>query len=313
MRVVPHAICFSALPALLVVVTRERLGVGAGAYGALYGCFGVGGALGALLLPRLRARIATDRLLPVAATVFAAMLAGLATLESVAALLPLMLVGGAASMTVLVLVQHRRPVGAARLGAGPGPGRVPAQLSGRDGRRRGAVGGARRQCRRLDHARGRRRGDDRHSPARPGFRAAACGGRRGRPHQGVLDRAGLRPRAGAGRGADPRGDRYRIAPGTRPSSLPRCESSGAPGGATAPCSGRCTRTSPIRNGMSSRSWSLPGRSTSASTSAPCARTGRRSSASWRCSAVSRHGSHICSRELRRAAAGRRVIDRDDKG
>ncbi len=101
MRVVPHAICYSALPALLVVVTRERLDVGAAAYGALYGCFGVGGVLGALLLPWLRARISTDRLLPVGAILFAGMLAGLATLESVAALVPLMLVGGAASMTVL--------------------------------------------------------------------------------------------------------------------------------------------------------------------------------------------------------------------
>ena len=51
-------------------------------------------------VPRLR-RERHHRLLPVAATVFAAMLLALATLESVAALLPLMLVGGAASMTVL--------------------------------------------------------------------------------------------------------------------------------------------------------------------------------------------------------------------
>ena len=84
MRVVPHAICFSALPALLVVVTRERLEVGAGGYGALYGCFGVGGALGALLLPRLRARIATDRLLPRRPRPSSRRCSlGLATLESV--------------------------------------------------------------------------------------------------------------------------------------------------------------------------------------------------------------------------------------
>ncbi len=308
MRVVPHAICFSALPALLVVVTRERLGVGAGAYGALYGCFGVGGAIGALLLPRLRTRIATDRLLPVAATVFAAMLLGLATLESVAALVPLMLVGGAASMTVLssfsIAAQSVLP------GWVRGRGLAVYLLSFQAAMAAGAalwgalaanIGVSGTLCR------GRCR-DDRRSPARP--RSSACGSRwqtgsisrrrTGPSRDSPSSRTWARGRSGwrSSTGSRPR---------TRASSWPRCESYGAPGSGTAPCSGRSTRISPIRNGMWSPSWSPPGRSTSASTSAPCAPTGRRSSASWRSSGASRHGSRICSRGLLRAAPDGRSL------
>ena len=101
LRVATHVLCFSALPALLVVVTRTRLDVGAGGYGVLYGCFGAGGVLGALLLPRMRARVTTDRLVLPAAALFAAGLVGLATLRSFAGLLPIMVVAGAASMTVI--------------------------------------------------------------------------------------------------------------------------------------------------------------------------------------------------------------------
>ena len=101
-RVVTHALCFSALPALLVVVSKSTLHLGAGGYGALYGCFGVGGAVGALvLLHRMRARFSTDRLVLMAVALFAAALLGVATLRSFVALLPVMVVAGAASITVL--------------------------------------------------------------------------------------------------------------------------------------------------------------------------------------------------------------------
>lgn len=101
LRVAAHALCFSAFPALLVVVTRSRLDVGAGGYGALYGCFGAGGAIGALALTRVRARVATDRLVLLAAAVFGAGLIALATLRSVAPLVPVMVLAGAASIMVL--------------------------------------------------------------------------------------------------------------------------------------------------------------------------------------------------------------------
>ena len=62
MRTAAHAFCYSVLPALLVVVARTRLDVGAAGYGVLFGCFGAGGAIGAVLLTRVRAHISTDRL-----------------------------------------------------------------------------------------------------------------------------------------------------------------------------------------------------------------------------------------------------------
>ena len=100
-RVGTHVLFFSALPALLVVVTRMRLGLGAGSYGALLGCFGAGGAAGALLFARLRQRVAIDRLVPLGAAVFAAALVALALLPTVVPLFPIMVAAGAGSMGVI--------------------------------------------------------------------------------------------------------------------------------------------------------------------------------------------------------------------
>ena len=101
LRVLTHAACFSALPALLVVVARTELDLGAGGYGALYGCFGAGGAAGALLLPWLRSRMSTDRLVAVGAVAFALPVVALATLDTPEPLFPLMFLAGLGSMTVL--------------------------------------------------------------------------------------------------------------------------------------------------------------------------------------------------------------------
>ncbi len=100
-RLFAHAFFFSALPALLVVVARDRLDLGAGGYGVLLGCFGVGGALGALLVPRLRDRLAPDRLVLVAAAVFGAALVAVGTLRVDAVVFPMMVLAGAGSMAVL--------------------------------------------------------------------------------------------------------------------------------------------------------------------------------------------------------------------
>jgi MFS family permease len=101
LRAALHVVCFSAFPALLVVVTRTELDVGAGGYGALYGCFGAGGALGAVFLTRAQARVTVDRLVLIAAGVFGAGLIALATLRSVPVLVPVMVLAGTASITVL--------------------------------------------------------------------------------------------------------------------------------------------------------------------------------------------------------------------
>jgi len=45
-------VCASALWALLPVIARDELGLGAGGYGMLSACFGVGAVAGALLIPR---------------------------------------------------------------------------------------------------------------------------------------------------------------------------------------------------------------------------------------------------------------------
>ena len=101
LRTAAHVFCYSVLPALLVVVALTRLDAGAAGYGILFGCFGAGGALGAVLLPRLRARVSTDRLVALAGTSLAAALVALATFRSFAAVLPMMVIGGAGSVMVL--------------------------------------------------------------------------------------------------------------------------------------------------------------------------------------------------------------------
>jgi MFS family permease len=55
LRIVSFTLCASALFALLPVVARDQLGMGAGGFGILFGCFGAGAVTAALLVPaRLR-------------------------------------------------------------------------------------------------------------------------------------------------------------------------------------------------------------------------------------------------------------------
>lgn len=68
----------SAAWALLPLVARQLLGGTAGFYGLLLGAVGAGAIVGALLLPRLRARLGADGLMLAAALVASAVLAGLA-------------------------------------------------------------------------------------------------------------------------------------------------------------------------------------------------------------------------------------------
>ena len=67
----------SAVWALLPLVARQLLGGTAGFYGLLLGAVGAGAVAGALLLPRLRQRLAAEGLLATAAAVEAAVLATL--------------------------------------------------------------------------------------------------------------------------------------------------------------------------------------------------------------------------------------------
>jgi MFS family permease len=95
----------SAVTALLPLVVRGEMQGGAGTYGLLLGCIGIGAVTGALLLPRLRARLDRDLLVLLATLACALSLLGLAWLRHWA-LLPLaMLVNGFAWITVLSSLQ----------------------------------------------------------------------------------------------------------------------------------------------------------------------------------------------------------------
>ncbi|WP_269715357.1 MFS transporter [Caulobacter sp. NIBR2454] len=68
----------SALWAMLPLVARRELGLDAAGYGALLGCMGAGAVIGALLLRRLRGRVATNVLSIGATVLFAGAALGLA-------------------------------------------------------------------------------------------------------------------------------------------------------------------------------------------------------------------------------------------
>jgi MFS family permease/quinol monooxygenase YgiN len=62
----------SALWALLPLLARNALGLSAVGYGSLLGCLGAGAIAGAVGLPRIRARVSSDRLVVAATVAFAA-------------------------------------------------------------------------------------------------------------------------------------------------------------------------------------------------------------------------------------------------
>jgi MFS family permease len=91
----------SALWALLPLVASRRLGMGPGGYGVLLGALGVGAIVGAVLLPRLRARWPVNRLLLVAGVVFTVVLAVLGLVRSAAVIVVALLPAGLAWVLVL--------------------------------------------------------------------------------------------------------------------------------------------------------------------------------------------------------------------
>lgn len=72
----------SAVWALLPVVAASNLGLGSAGYGALLGMVGLGAVAGALVIPRVRARVGSPRLVTGAMVVTAAALVALALLDS---------------------------------------------------------------------------------------------------------------------------------------------------------------------------------------------------------------------------------------
>lgn len=95
----------SALTALLPIVVNRDLQASAGTFGLLLGCIGIGAISGAIVLPKLRARVAPDRLVLIATVVYAGCMLALALLRDIPLLYLVSLVNGFAWITVLSSLQ----------------------------------------------------------------------------------------------------------------------------------------------------------------------------------------------------------------
>ena len=91
----------TALWALLPLLATQRLGMTAGGYGLLLAALGTGAILGALILPRLSARLSINRLLLAATVAFAAASIALVTVQSQIFAFLALLPAGAAWMAVI--------------------------------------------------------------------------------------------------------------------------------------------------------------------------------------------------------------------
>jgi MFS family permease len=91
----------TALWALLPLVASRLLGLGSGGYGILLGALGVGAVGGAVVLPRLLARVSTGAMMFVASIVFAAAEAGIVFVHDLYVAVLLLLPAGAAWLGVL--------------------------------------------------------------------------------------------------------------------------------------------------------------------------------------------------------------------
>jgi MFS family permease len=91
----------SALWALLPVLIRRELGLGAAGFGLLLGCIGLGAISGATLLPRLGGKFSVDHALVGATLLFALVTGALAWLTNVVALAGFLVAGGVAWITLM--------------------------------------------------------------------------------------------------------------------------------------------------------------------------------------------------------------------
>jgi MFS family permease len=91
----------SALWALLPLVARQELGMGASGYGVLLGAVGVGAVIGAYLFPILRKKLSVDLYTSIATISYSLALLALAMSRSLPLLLLAMLLAGAAWLIML--------------------------------------------------------------------------------------------------------------------------------------------------------------------------------------------------------------------
>ncbi len=94
-------LCGSALWALLPLVARRELGLGALGYGVLLGCVGVGAVGGASVLPRVRNAVSADALVNIATVLFALSTAALVVIRALPIVAVAMVVGGVAWIALM--------------------------------------------------------------------------------------------------------------------------------------------------------------------------------------------------------------------
>jgi MFS family permease len=94
-------VCAAGLWALLPLVARDQLGLGATGYGVLLGCLGIGAVTGATLLPRIKRKFSLDMLVTGATVVFAVATAALAYVQNVFLVGAAMVAGGIAWIALM--------------------------------------------------------------------------------------------------------------------------------------------------------------------------------------------------------------------
>ncbi|SDP09646.1 MFS transporter [Pseudomonas jinjuensis] len=105
MRALAFFIGASAGMSLLPLIVRGELQGSATDFGLLLGSVGVGAVAGAALLPNLRQRLGSERLMLLASVLYALVLVALALLRNLYLLVPVMLLSGAAWIAVLSSLQ----------------------------------------------------------------------------------------------------------------------------------------------------------------------------------------------------------------
>jgi predicted MFS family arabinose efflux permease len=99
-----YAFCASLYFSLLPLVARGQIGGGAGIYGVLLGCLGVGGIAAVVLLPRWRARFSPDRIARTGSFASALLLAAIGGCHALWSTIPVLLAAGVAWVAVVATV-----------------------------------------------------------------------------------------------------------------------------------------------------------------------------------------------------------------
>jgi MFS family permease len=100
LRVILFVAPAMALWTLLPLIASQRLGLGAAAYGALFGAFGGGAIIGAAVLGRVRDHLSTNGLLTLAGLVYAAASVSIVLIPGLPAALIILVLAGLAWMAV---------------------------------------------------------------------------------------------------------------------------------------------------------------------------------------------------------------------